>query len=1063
MAKHILHTQQRAFTWTGPYGGGKSSLALTVASLAAGDPKLRRVAKDALGLDQGSALGKIFATRNPWVVLPLVGKRASIVDEIGREIDSKLPTRGPKPKNQGERDVIAELQRAAENRTDIGGVLLIIDELGKFLEHTSSAGGDVGFFQDLAEAASRTKGNLVVVGILHQSFEQYAQRLGKTARDDWAKVQGRFVDIPLVAGNDEVVSLIGRALDVRVKHPSSAQIADRIGKVIQKRRPSTSSDIGVLLDKCWPLHPVTAALLGPASRRRFGQNERSVFGFLGSAENLGFLDVLGGMKGAVNSYYWPAQFWDYLRSNFEAAILSSPDGHRWAAGAEAVDRAEARFSSLHLSLVKTISLIELLRNGSGLAAEDRLLECSVEASSSAVRSALSELASASILIYRKHLDAWGIYAGSDFDIDGAIREARSRLGERPLNELLGELVSLAPVTARRHYWATGAMRWFSRRILRHGEARQYIKEFSPAPNQCGEFLLVLPARDDDDSARKRHARQFSKAAEGSGMLIGTPSNGERIEELIQELEAIEHVKSHRRELHGDSVAVREISARIASLRGALSEEIRDAFNAASWYLDGALCKRDAAEGLPKLASDLADQTFTSAPHIFSELVNRDALSSSAAKAQRELLHSMLSKVDQPLLGYDSFSADAGLYHTVLRSSGVHRAVDGRWQFASPSGTPRSASVQPLWKRLNDVVFRGKQDSVNLQEIYEDLSQPPYGVKKGVMPIFALAFFLANRSRLALYIDGVFTPEVVDAHVDEWLQDPTRIDWRIVRIEANEKEMLRLLATALARKLGKPVADDVLDTARALVALVYQLPHWTRRTNSLSKDALEVRKLLLHASDPHKVIFADLPLILKTAAAAPIAEKVATTVEELLDAYPIRLRAVEERLLSALDHEGELGTLNGRARTVAGVGADLKLDAFAIRLEQFNGQLPDVEGLLMLAIGRPARDWSDHDIDAGEIQLLSWAMEFRRVETLAFVRNRPVSRRAFAVIFGGSGTVSGTFDVADADVDRIEKLKRHILTDAAKSGVKAHVYLAALAEAGAAIYTDLVEVKGEKIG
>jgi DNA helicase TIP49 (TBP-interacting protein) len=30
MARHINESQQRAFTWTGPYGSGKSSLALAV-------------------------------------------------------------------------------------------------------------------------------------------------------------------------------------------------------------------------------------------------------------------------------------------------------------------------------------------------------------------------------------------------------------------------------------------------------------------------------------------------------------------------------------------------------------------------------------------------------------------------------------------------------------------------------------------------------------------------------------------------------------------------------------------------------------------------------------------------------------------------------------------------------------------------------------------------------------------------------------------------------------------------------------------------------------------------
>jgi hypothetical protein len=46
-------------------------------------------------------------------------------------------------------------------------------------------------------------------------------------------------------------------------------------------------------------------------------------------------------------------------------------------------------------------------------------------------------------------------------------------------------------------------------------------------------------------------------------------------------------------------------------------------------------------------------------------------------------------------------------------------------------------------------------------------------------------------------------------------------------------------------------------------LIFNLPKWTKRTNSISVEAQEFRKVILRASDPHKVLFQDLPIILKT--------------------------------------------------------------------------------------------------------------------------------------------------------------------------------------------------------
>src|SRR5258708_29247125 len=160
--------------------------------------------------------------------------------------------------------------------------------MGKFLESAAADGGDIYFFQELAEAAARSGGRLVVIGILHQAFEQYASRLGRETRDEWAKIQGRFTDIPLIAGVDEVIDLLGHAIASQKRHPSTADAAESVASAISSRRPRSANDLGHRLDKCSPLHPVTAAVLGPMSRRRFGQNERSIFGFLSSAEPGGF-------------------------------------------------------------------------------------------------------------------------------------------------------------------------------------------------------------------------------------------------------------------------------------------------------------------------------------------------------------------------------------------------------------------------------------------------------------------------------------------------------------------------------------------------------------------------------------------------------------------------------------------------------------------------------------------------------------------------------------------------------------------------------------------------------
>ena len=94
-----------------------------------------------------------------------------------------------------------------------GGLLVLIDEMGKFLEGAAYDGTDIYFFQQLAELAARSNRRLIVVGILHQAFEEYAHRLSREMRDEWAKIQGRFVDLAISAGADEQLDLLGQAIE----------------------------------------------------------------------------------------------------------------------------------------------------------------------------------------------------------------------------------------------------------------------------------------------------------------------------------------------------------------------------------------------------------------------------------------------------------------------------------------------------------------------------------------------------------------------------------------------------------------------------------------------------------------------------------------------------------------------------------------------------------------------------------------------------------------------------------------------------------------------------------
>ncbi len=1032
MSEQILETKQRAFTWTGPYGGGKSSLALMLCSLVGPSQSLRDKAKAILSLPSDSNIYKAFQAKgNGWTVLPVVGKRVSIREQLIATIEKKTGLTLSKKKST---DVIAELVALAENNKQ--GLLLIIDELGKFLENSALEGGeDIYFFQQLAEAASRSKGNFVVVGILHQPFEAYATSLGRQTRDDWAKIQGRYIDIPLVAATDEVIELIGRSI-AKTGSVSLAPVKDIctvIADNIRNRRPASPKNLDKSLFACWPLHPAITALLGPISRRKFGQNERSIFGFLTSREPLGFSEHLLTHQVSWDAMYRPSNYWDYLRANSEPAILASPDGHRWAQAVDSVERAESKGSPLHVEVTKTVALIEMFRTGAALAADESTISsCLSKDKADQVKQVLSELVDWKILINRKHLNAYGVFAGSDFDIESAISSTRNELTSFNVKGLT-ELSDLNPVIAKRLYHEKGTMRWFSKSITPLSELGPLLENYKPSAGSVGTFILCVPDTPITEKQFQASVQSLSEKFDALPVVLGASKNALKITDLSQELAAADKVFSTRTELEGDSVARRELASRLGSLKANLQEELSDAFRSASWFAGGERINKDKRLTVSGIASEIAESIFELTPVINSELINRDELSSNIVKARRQLMYKMLQDGALSKLGYEGYPADAGLYYTVLNEPGLHknRGPNG-WGFGKPTKDklPGSTFIE-LWDKTEEI-FKDASDKVGLDEIYAVWQSAPFGLKKGVMPILALAFFLANKSHIAIYFDNIFTPNISEVIIDELLNDPRLIKFKYVSAGENKNSLARTIAEKILSSTDRKTdfANYApLDTARGLVSIAFALPNWTKRTHTVSQSAQDVRGMLLKASDPNKVLFADLPTILETKSEGDLVLKLQKVIFELQSAYPRKLQEIKEIFLKSLQHESDnYEDLKLRAQSVKGITGNFQLESFATRLEEFDGSTEKIESLISNAINKPSQGWVDRDLDAAIIQLGSLSMEFRKAEAIAGLRGRDTSRKVFNLVLsaGLGNDLTKTVEVSTKDQQKIDQTISQIM-------------------------------------
>ena len=575
-----------AWSLTGPYGSGKSSLALLLdavlgpatttrelawrlvdeASPVVGE-SIRQAHRRHRTMDSGFHRGLITANREPLGHTVLRALHAAVLRRYG-----KLP---PTSRFRATRTLRGALEDAATNDLRRTGpsttatveiarclaedapLLLIIDEFGKNLEAIrDSSDADPYLLQQLAEAGQGSGLPIFVLTLQHLSFEDYLAGVDGPQRREWAKVQGRFEDIAYVESIRQTRALIGTVFEI-----GDEKFRNRIARWAQPHAKAMRSlGIADLADpevvaSCYPLHPLTAMIL-PELCNRYGQHERTLFSFLACPDPASVASFLATTelpgRGPLPSLGIGAVY-DYFVASGTLAAMSAGRSGRWTEIAIRL-RDIHGLSLRQIGLAKAIALLNLVSTSGAVRASSEVLSL-VDADSGET---LADLAAAGVVIYRDFADEYRIWQGTDVDIRRLLELAQQKVRRQPLVEILSTLGQPLPVVAARHSAEHDVLRVFARRYAAGGECVEPLDAFSPYD---GEVLLVV-------SPNRMRPRLAEPAAAAKPVVAAIPSALTALDRVAREVAAVTIVLEDAA-VESDWVARREIAERLAETRTAL--------------------------------------------------------------------------------------------------------------------------------------------------------------------------------------------------------------------------------------------------------------------------------------------------------------------------------------------------------------------------------------------------------------------------------------------------------------------------------------------------------------
>lgn len=1013
---------QRAWTLTGVYGTGKSAFAQFLSSLyAPAEHPAREFALKLLNEGGADTLAERFRKLVPaegFICAVAAGRREPLAHTLVRGLASGAERfwrnrMGPRPRalkrmrgmldavERGEQPDVAGLpelvrELAAASHT---GVLIVLDELGKNLETAARSGGgeDLYLLQQVAELPNgESDPPVLVLGLMHHAFVEYADGLAASSRSEWEKVHGRFEDVPFADAPAQMLRLVAAA--IRADPP--LRIADLIRSASDewhKRLSHASADSYIYeslhaarIRQLYPLHPV-AALVLPTLCARYAQNERSLFTFLASPEPHSMTRFLMEREIRENRLPWLrlADVYDYFVDVAGIALYARPQFQRWAE-IHSIIRDAANQDPHELQVLKTIGTLNLVGSTGAMRARRALVILALmetpgdPGEEHGWTEVLDRLIAQGIVTYRESVDELRVWEGSHHDV-GLLLRQRVEAERRPVDELLSKSAPLPPAVAQRASYQSGTLRYFERHYVASCEALASLAcrvpdadgviahwvgagapESVPAQTQDGKPLVVLPAQ---------------------GLRVLTAA--------VREFVALTELDRDKSSLQNDGVAKREVFQRLVLARRALDDAVATAFAPGEGRIFWVLGRAGNAAGLNEALSEACAVAYHNTPVIWNELINRRELTSQAVRARQMLIAALLQSPEKEKLGLTGYGPEVAMYASLLERTGIHRQDADGWRIERPG----AESILPLWEAIEDFCQSAVDRPRPVSELYDLLGRPPFGVKAGVVPVFLAAVLLYHADDVSVYRHGSFLPMLGVEHFDLMMKNPAEFAVKHFRLEGLRLDVFRDLEAILtapgARKIPAGVRNaTVLSVVRPLTRFALKLPAITQTTRRLPPATVAARDVLLRVQEPDRLLFEELPRALgfEPFDSEPLdGESEMHRRDSFRRALLSALRELQGYYGAVLDHCYSLlhqafrcaGTLSDtredvrvRARFLYGRVLEPRLHALIrVLIEPETDRDQWLASLAMVVADKPADIWTDDDVLAFELNLSELASRF----------------------------------------------------------------------------------------
>lgn len=800
---------------------------------------------------------------------------------------------------------------ALREQTPYHGITIIFDEFSKFLEANLDRSKMLNFkiIQDMAEAAVRSgSSQMHFTCITHKDILDYS------SADSFKTVEGRFRKLRFVSSSEQSYELIANAIIKNdAFHSFKNTYADQFNEV-----SSASSRIDVFNDLteeayehklvygCFPLTPISAFALLHVSEL-VGQNERTLFTFLAQDDRFTLQSFLAGKEDCFD-VITVDYIYDYFEDLFKKEVFNVSVHSVWAKTDSALRQVS---DSNQRQILKAIAIINIIGDERFRPAPLHI-KASIRMADDVFDVAIKELLKRHILSQRDSSEYVLLTAnGVDVQktVDNYVKTKLPRINECAVLEKACELGFVLP---REYNDNFGMMRCFKSIYMNAGVFIQY-KNANQLLTEYPYDGLIIHVICGQNEVLEKVAKKIQSFSTTPQIVVCTSSMEFAHEELLKQYEAVENLKCkpeskedphffEELEVYGE-----DLQRRIRGIIDAMyspSSEHSHFYNCA-----GEIPVSRQAE-LNQEISRICTTCYSLTPIINNEMVNKRQLNSQNTKARDLVIDWVLQHADDTVIPcMDGYGPEVSIFKSAFKHTGLDRA-----------SKVHDDGMNEVLDRIAKFISGCERKKSNFEVLYQTLTSAPFGMRKGVIPLYIAYVMRQYKESIVMYFKGKEI-ELSASALSHLNETPESYQILIETGTADRNRFLDELQTLFENHADArtPSINRIYTIVKSMQNWMRSLPEYTKKfkiylengeKQSISPSTTVVRSELLKFDiNSRELLFNVWLTKLSVNEDFPECYGEILKVKELLDSHLVVYRSELTKMLTAMFTPGYQGGLS----------------------------------------------------------------------------------------------------------------------------------------------------------